>query len=341
MNAKVKAVFSTISSKLKCALVATGEFLLKVKTKVVGLLKKDKNQFSPEELHKHGRVSMRRKHKLNAASPMDYILAILIGLIVLAPFYILIITSLMTEQESNYAEFHWWPQMGATLKSYYEVLFTSTGDASVLSGLMNTFLIYIPAVTVGILSSAMAAYAFAKIRFRASKFMFSVLMFTMMFPNVMNMVASFLIFDTIGWINTPLPLMIPEMLGNVSAMFFFRQYFLSVPDVMISAAKVDGAGQFRIFTQIALPIAKPVLLAQWIFRFMAGYNDYMNPLIYLQDARMYTVQLSLAFFVDPYTQNWPLRMAGVVVSLIPMLIIYAFAQKYITQGMAITSGLKD
>lgn len=293
------------------------------------------------KLHNDPILVKRKKHKLKTTTPMDYILAILIGIIVIAPFYILIITAITSEQEANYAEFHWWPQMGATLKSYSEVLFTKTGDATVLSGLKNTFLIYIPAVTIGIFSSAMAAYAFAKVKFRASKFMFSVLMFTLMFPNVMNMIASFMIFDTIGWVNTPLPLMIPEMLGNVSALFFFRQYFMSMPDGLINAAKVDGAGQFKIFMKVALPVAKPVLLAQWIFRFMAGYNDYMNPLIYLQDARMYTIQLSLAFFVDPYTQNWPLRMAGVVVSLIPMLIIYAIAQKYITQGMAITSGLKD
>lgn len=283
----------------------------------------------------------RKIRKLRKTSVWDYVLVILIGLIVLAPFYILLITSITSEQESNYAEFHWWPQEGLNFKSYYEVLFTKTGDATVLSGLDNTFLIYIPAVTIGIIMSAMAAYAFAKMKFRASKFMFAVLMFTLMFPNVMNMIASFMIFDNIGWVNTPLPLMVPEMLGTMGALFFFRQYFMSMPDGMISAAKVDGAGHFRIFTTIALPVAKPVLLAQWIFRFMAGYNDYMNPLIYLQDARMYTVQLSLAFFVDPYTQNWPLRMAGVVVSLIPMLVIYAVAQKYITQGMAITSGLKD
>lgn len=283
----------------------------------------------------------KKRRRLKRNSPLDYILTILTGLIVLAPFYILIITSLTSEQEANYAEFHWWPQMGISFKAYAEVLFTKTGDATVLSGLLNTILIYVPAVTIGVFSSAMAAYAFAKIRFRASRFMFGVLMFTLMFPNVMNMIASFLIYDTIGWVNTPLPLMVPEMLGQVGSLFFFRQYFLSMPDTMIQAAKVDGAGHFRIFWQIAIPVAKPVLLAQWIIRFMVGYNDYMNPLIYLQDARMYTIQLALAFFVDPYTQNWPLRMAGVVISLVPMLIIYAVAQKYITQGMAVTSGLKD
>ncbi len=305
------------------------------------ILSQETPTLSPEAPKKAEAEKHKKRKRLKRNSPLDYILTILIGLIVLAPFYILIITSLTSEMEANYAEFHWWPELGISFKSYYDVLFTRTGDATVIRGLVNTILIYVPSVTIGILSSAMAAYAFAKIRFRASKFMFSVLMFTLMFPNVMNMIATFLIYDRIGWVNSPLPLMVPEMLGSVSALFFFRQYFLSVPDMMIQAAKVDGAGHFRIFVQVALPVAKPVLLAQWILRFMVGYNDYMNPLIYLQDARMYTVQLALAFFVDPYTQNWPLRMAGVVISLIPMLIIYAVAQKYITQGMSVTSGLKD
>ena len=292
------------------------------------------------ETEKMARGHSLRNHKLKKNSPWIYVQAILIGLIVLAPFYILIITSITSFLESNYAEFHWWPQLGVTFRAYYDVLFTRTGDTTVLEGLKNTFLIFFPSVTVGVFSSAMAAYAFAKMRFRASKFMFAVLMFTMMFPNVMNMIASFLIFDKIGWVNTPFPLMVPRMLGSASAMFFLRQYYISLPSDLVNAAKIDGAGHWKIFWTIAVPVAKPVILAQWIFLFMEGYNDYTSSLIYLQDARWFTVQLSLAFMVDPYTQNWPLRMAGVVVSLVPMLVIYTVAQKYITQGMSITSGLK-
>ena len=284
---------------------------------------------------------IKRPKRLKRNSPIDYILTILIGLFVLAPFYILLITSVTSKMEANYAEFHWWPEQGITFKAYYDVLFVKTGDATVLGGLWTTILLYVPSVTVGIFASAMAAYAFAKMKFRLSHFMFSVLMFTLMFPNVMNMIAMFMIYDNIGWVNTPLPIMIPRMLGSVSSMFFFRQYFMSLPDTMMQAAKVDGAGHFQIFCKIALPVARPVLLAHWILNFMGGYNDYMDPLIYLQDARMYTLQLALAFFVDPYVQNWPLRMAGVVVSLVPMLAIYAVAQKYMTQGMAITSGIKE
>lgn len=290
-----------------------------------------KNVFKKQPLH---------KHKLKRNSPLLYIETILIGLIVIAPFYILVITSITSFLESNYAEFHWWPQLGASFEAYHDVLFSRTGDTTVLDGLKNTFLIFFPSVTIGVFSSAMAAYAFAKMRFRASKFMFAVLMFTMMFPNVMNMIASFLIFDKIGWVNTPLPLMVPRMLGTASAMFFLRQYYISLPSDLVNSAKIDGAGHWKIFWQIAVPVSKPVILAQWIFLFMDGYNDYTSSLIYLQDARWFTVQLSLAFMVDPYTQNWPLRMAGVVVSLVPMLVIYTVAQKYITQGMSITSGLK-
>lgn len=296
--------------------------------------------YNDSAISNNRRNKNKKPKKLKKTRIFDYVLTILMGIIVLAPFYILIITSITSKNEANYAEFHWWPQEGLNFKSYYEVLFTKTGDATVIRGLMNTLLMVVPSVTVGIFSSAMAAYAFAKMKFRASSFMFAVLMFTLMFPNTMNMIASFMVFDKIGWVNTPFPLMVPEMMGNVGAMFFLRQYYLSLPQDIINAAKIDGAGHFRIFVKIALPIAIPVLVAQWIFRFMAGYNVYMDALIYLQDAKYYTIQLALAFFVDPYTQNWPLRMAGVVVSLVPMLAIYAFAQKYLTKGMAISSSIK-
>lgn len=304
------------------------------------MIKESGKMYNDSAISNNRRNKNKKPKKLKKTRIFDYVLTILMGIIVLAPFYILIITSITSKNEANYAEFHWWPQEGLNFKSYYEVLFTKTGDATVIRGLMNTLLMVVPSVTVGIFSSAMAAYAFAKMKFRASSFMFAVLMFTLMFPNTMNMIASFMVFDKIGWVNTPFPLMVPEMMGNVGAMFFLRQYYLSLPQDIINAAKIDGAGHFRIFVKIALPIAIPVLVAQWIFRFMAGYNVYMDALIYLQDAKYYTIQLALAFFVDPYTQNWPLRMAGVVVSLVPMLAIYAFAQKYLTKGMAISSSIK-
>lgn len=269
-----------------------------------------------------------------------YILTIITGLIVIAPFYILIVTAITSPKEANYTEFHWWPQQGVYWKSFYDVLFTRTGDSTVLRGLWNTLWMSIPSVIVGILTSAMAAYAFAKMKFKAKSFMFSVLMFTMMFPNMMNMIASFMMFDAIGWVNTPYPMMIPRMFGTIGVIFFLKQFYVTLPNDLIEAAKIDGMDHFGIFWNIALPLSMPVMLAQFIFQFMSAYNEYTNALIYLQDARLYTLQLSLAFIVDPYTQNWPLRMAGVIVSLIPMLTIYVVAQKYITKGMAVTSGLK-
>lgn len=282
----------------------------------------------------------RKKNRLTPKYIGTYILCIITGLIVLAPFYILIVTAITSPQEANYTDFHWWPQQGVYWRSLYDVLFTKTGDSTVLRGLWNTLWMSIPSVIIGIFTSAMAAYAFAKMKFKAKTFMFSILMFTMMFPNMMNMIASFLMFDTIGWVNTPYPLMIPRMFGSITVIFFLKQYYVTLPNDLIEAAKIDGMDHFGIFWKVAVPLSIPVMLAQFIFQFMSAYNDYTNALIYLQDARYYTLQLSLAFITDPYTQNWPLRMSGVIVSLIPMLIIYTIAQKYITQGMSVTAGLK-
>ena len=283
------------------------------------------------------KASERKKKKLFIGS---HFMLLLVLLFVLVPFYILIITSLESEIEANNAAFTWWPQMGFTLKAYESVLFRKMGGTSVIRGLWNTLWIYLPGLIVGLFMSALSAFAFAKLRFRAKNFMFSVLLATMMIPNCMSTIASFLIFDNIGWVNTPFPLMIPRMFGSIGVVFFLRQYFLGIPDDLMGAAKIDGLSNFGIFIKIMLGIAAPALIAQFIITVLGAYNDYMGPLIYLEDASMYTQQIALAFFADVYTQNWPLRMAGCVVAMLPLIILYLISQKFILKGIAVSSGLK-
>lgn len=270
----------------------------------------------------------------------SHILLILILLFVLVPFYILIITSLESEIEANNAAFTWFPKMGITFDAYKAVLFKKMGGTSVVLGFWNTLWIYVPGLLVGLFMSAMSAFSFAKLNFRGKNFMFSVLMATMMLPNCMATIASFLVFDNIGWVNTPFPLMIPRMFGSIGVVFFLRQYFMGIPDDLIGSARIDGLGSFGIFVKIMIGVAAPALIAQFILTFIGAYNDYMGPLIYLQDANKYTLQIALAFFADVYTQNWPLRMAGCVVAMLPLIILYFISQRYILKGIAISSGLK-
>lgn len=278
-----------------------------------------------------------KKPRINVGAQ---IILILLLLFVLLPFYIVLITSLESVTEANQANFKWWPEHGLTPKSYVDLFFAEAGGVNLFRSLWNTIWIYTPGIIVGIFTSTLAAFAYAKLPFKLRDPMFAVLMATMMLPNCMSTMASFLMYDQIGWVNTPWPLMIPRMFGAIGVVFFIRQYYAGVPDDIMNAAKLDGASNWSIFFRIMLPVARPAMFAQFILQFIAGYNDYMGPLIYLQDSEMTTIQIALVLFEDPYEPQWPVRMAGCLMSMVPLLVLYLFAQKAILNGIAMSSGLK-
>ena len=261
-------------------------------------------------------------------------------LFVLAPLYIVLITSLTSNVEANNAAFSWWPKGGLTLDAYITALTRKIGGVDLFRSFLNTVFYYMPATAVGVLTSAMAAFAYAKTDFVLKKPMFGIMMFSMTMPNTVGLMASFLLYDKIGWVNTPLPIIVPQMLGSISQVFFLKQFFEGLPKELMEAARVDGLGMFGTFVKIFLPVSVPALLSQFILGFIGGYNDYMGPLLYLMNSKNYTLPIALAFFAEAYTQNWPLRMAGCILSMIPLLIFYLFGQKYILKGVAISSGLK-
>ena len=267
------------------------------------------------------------------------IILILIILVVLSPFYIMLLTSVETFEETNQAEFVFIPET-ITFEAYKDVIFKDSGGVNLLNSLWNTLWIYLPGIIVGVFTSTLAAFAFAKLEFKSKTFVFSVLMATLTLPNCMSTIASFLMFDQINWVNTPWPLMVPRMFGSIGVVFFLRQYYMGIPNELMESARLDGAGNWEIFFRIMLGLAKPAMFSQFIMQFISGYNDYTGPLIYLQDARLYTLQIALNLFYDPYTQNWPMRMAGCVVSMLPLIVLYIFTQKFMTKGMEVSSGLK-
>lgn len=270
----------------------------------------------------------------------SHIIILLAVLFVLVPTYIMIITSFTSAIEANNAAFNWWPKMGATIDGYIKLFTRKTAGNSLLRSFGNTMWIYLPSTVVGVFVSSMSAFAFAKLDFVLKKPMFAILLGTMTLPNCIGIIASFLMFDAIGWIDTALPLMIPRMLGSIGIVFFLRQFFMGIPDDLVGAAKIDGLGEIGVYVKIMLPISAPALISQFILTFIVAYNDYLAPLLYLQNAKMYTLQISLAFLAEAYVQDWPLRMAGCVVAMVPLVLLYLLSQKYILKGVAISSGLK-
>lgn len=267
---------------------------------------------------------------------------ILFALWVLVPFYIVFITSFKTRIEAQSPEFTLWPKDGFHWDGYLEVLTYKSGGAAmsvVLRGFINTLWIVLPPTIVGLLCSSVAAYAFAKLRFRMKNFLFGFLLATMMIPGTVMLTPSYLLYDKIMWTGTPLPLMIPGMFGAAACVFFMRQFYTGIPTDLIEAAKLDGMGYIGIFLKIMVPLSVPALLAQGILGFIGGYNDYFGPYLYLTDPNLYTLQIALNSFQGTYATNWPTMMAGAIVALVPTVVIYIVAQKYFIQGIA-TAGMK-
>lgn len=264
-----------------------------------------------------------------------YIVLIIGSLIMAIPFLWMLSTSLKTEGTVFAIPPKWIPDV-LMWSNYNQAI----DQGQLLQGLINTLTIVIPTVVIGIFSCSLAAYAFAKIDFPGREGFFMLILSTMMIPAIVTMIPSYVIFKNIGWINTFKPLMIPGMFGGAACIFFLRQFMKTLPNELLEAAQIDGLGQFGTFLRIVLPLSKPAIATQAIFGFLGGYNDYLAPLIYLNDTDKFTLQLKLATFNGSYSSAWTLIMAGSVLALIPTILIFFFAQKYFVEGIVMT-GLKE
>lgn len=214
-------------------------------------------------------------------------------------------------------------------------------DPKLQLGILNSIIVAVSTIVVGTFVSSMAAFAYSKLRFPGKEKLFLAELATMMIPFSIIMIPQFIIYSRIGWLDTWKPLIIPGMLGNVSMIFFLRQYMSGIPTSMIESARIDGAGYFRIFMQIMLPNAKPAIAAQGILWFMGAWNDYFAPSIYLNTPEKLTVQVMIAKLNAMYAiqTDYPLLLAASVIALLPILVVFMVFQKQIIASVAMT-GLK-
>lgn len=207
--------------------------------------------------------------------------------------------------------------------------------------LKNTLMIVVPCLIGTVCSSTIVAYGFSRFNFKGKRIWFLILLATMMLPGQITMIPTYLVYRQIGWVNTILPLVIPAFFGGGAFnVFLIRQYMGGIPKDFDEAARIDGAGAWRIFSRVMIPMCKPVLTAVSIFTFMGTWNDFNGPLIYLYDSNKYTLSLGLAFFKGLYTSQWNLMMAATVLVMLPILILFFLAQDYIINGISISSGTK-
>lgn len=205
--------------------------------------------------------------------------------------------------------------------------------------LKNTAVITILSTIGAVISCPLVAYSFAKLRWKGRNTLFIITIAVMMIPGQVTMIPLFLLFNKIGWVGTPLPLIVPSFFGVPFYIFLLRQFFLGLPDTLRDSAKIDGASELRIYLQIMIPLAKPALLAVGLFQFMASWTDFLGPLIYLSDEKQYTLSLGLQQFQNQMGTEWGMMMAVATMMTIPIIIMFFFMQKTFIQGITF-SGIK-
>jgi multiple sugar transport system permease protein len=205
---------------------------------------------------------------------------------------------------------------------------------------MNTLIITILGILGVLLSSTFVAYGFARFRFPGRDLMFLIMVSTMMIPVQVTMIPTFILFKWMGWIDTFAPLIVPTFFGGGAFnIFLMRQFFMTIPYELDDAAKIDGCNYFQIFWIILVPLVKPALATTAIFGFVYNWNDFLNPLIYLNSTSNYTLALGLQTFTTMYGTDYNLMMAASTIVLLPILLIFFFGQRFFIEGVA-TSGLK-
>ncbi|WP_419887810.1 carbohydrate ABC transporter permease [Neobacillus niacini] len=205
--------------------------------------------------------------------------------------------------------------------------------------LKNTIIITVLSTVGAVLSCPIVAYSFAKLKWPGRNILFIITIGVMMIPGQVTMIPLFLLFEKLGMVGTPYPLILPAFFGIPFYIFLLRQFFMGLPDSLREAAKIDGASEFRIYWQIMLPLAKPAVLAVGLFQFMASWTDFIGPLLYLTDSVQYTLSLGLQQFQSQKGSEWGLMMAVSTMMTIPVVILFFFLQKTFIKGITF-SGIK-
>ena len=261
------------------------------------------------------------------------------------PFFWMALTSLKTRAEvfsspplSLPSGAHW---------ENYVTMWTAFGDVTFGTFFLNSVKLATLNMVGQVIACSLAAYAFAVIGFRGRGVIFGILLATLIIPFQVVLVPNFILWRNLphptsesgNFIGTQEPLWVGAFLGGAFGIFLLRQFFLAIPTELADAARIDGANPWQIFRRIYLPLARPAIATLAIFEFMWSWNDLIDPLIYLRHLDQYTTTVGLAFFEGQFVGKWPEMMAGAMVSLLPMIILFVIAQKYFVRGIALT-GLK-
>ena len=205
--------------------------------------------------------------------------------------------------------------------------------------ILNTLVIALGAITGNLVSSSLVAYGFARLKAPGKDALFILMLSSMMLVEPVRIIPIYMEFNALGWVDSFLPMIVPAFFGSPFYIFLLRQFFMGIPRELEDAGIMDGAGRLQILWHIILPNAKPALAAVAVFNFQGVWNDFLYPLVFLQNQNNYTISLGLSFFRSQYSVQWGYLMAASVVALVPVVIIFFVAQKSFIEGISFT-GIK-
>ena len=273
-------------------------------------------------------VAKQQQPRVRATDVLIYAVLILAGIAFLLPFYWMIVSSFRPTAQFFQLPIPLVPNPPSL--ENFETLFARSMFGR---GLLNSAFLAIVSVILQVWFCALAGYTFAKLRFRGRDALFIGILTTMMIPLGVGLIPNFIIMARIGWVDTYRALIVPGI-ANAFGIFWMRQYCFSVPDELLDAARVDGAGEFGIFSRIVLPVIRPALASLAIFVFLSSWNDFLQPLVFLRSEEKFTVQLWLSIVEKQLNVSQPaIVMAGSVLASIPIVILFAALQRHFIAGL--------
>jgi ABC-type glycerol-3-phosphate transport system permease component len=276
-----------------------------------------------------------RKRLALIRTVLTYVLLIAGGVVMMVPFFWLLSSSLKDPTKIYVLPPQWIPDPVRWDNFYHAVTAIPFWKYA-----LNTLIITVSAVVGTVLSSSMAGFAFARLRWPGRDLIFMMVLSTLMLPAVVTMIPTYVLYRYLNWLDTFLPLIVPLWFGGGAFnIFLMRQFMLTIPRELDDAARVDGATAFFIYAKILLPLSGPALAIIAIFGFIYHWNDFMGPLIYLTNPDLRTLSLGLNYFKDMFHVRTELLMAASTIMILPIIVLFLIAQRYFVQGIALT-GLK-
>ncbi|MFN8440144.1 MAG: carbohydrate ABC transporter permease [Caldilineaceae bacterium] len=264
-----------------------------------------------------------------------YVLLLLGGFIMVIPFFWLLTSSLKAPSKIYVLPPQWIPS-----PIQWQNYPTAVTSIPYWDYALNTLTITVGAMLGTIITSSMAGFAYGRLRWPGRDFLFTCMLSTLMMPNVVLMIPTYILYKYLGWLDSFLPLTVPYWFGGGAFnIFLMRQFMMTIPKDLDDAARVDGANAFTIYTRLLLPLCRPALAIVAIFSFIYHWNDFMGPLIYLTNPDLRTLSLGLNYFKDMFRVKTELIMAGSTIMITPIILLFLLAQQYFVQGIALT-GLK-